>query len=205
MDLNSLSLALGSSFTAGVNIYLTVFSLGLMHRYDALTLPSKLEILGNPWIIGIFGLLTLAEFIVDKVPGAATIWDYLHGPLRIMFAAGFGAASFADVSTEAAGLAGLAGGAVGSTSFLGNRSVREAAKAAPGTGSILSLGKEGISVSVLWFAANHPYLAVVLVLVLLALCVVAIYYFFRLLKRIVRKVSEKLSRKKSEKERSVER
>lgn len=198
MDINSLSLALGSSFTSGVNLYLTLFSLGLMHHFDALTLPSKMEILANPLVIGIAGVLALVEFIVDKIPGAAIVWDYLNGPLRVVSAAGLGAASFSDVSVEAASIAGLAGGAVGSTSFLGNRSVREAAKAAPGTGSILSLGKEGISVSVLWFVANHPYLALVLVLVLLAICVVAIYYFFRLLKQIVRRVSEKLSRKKSE-------
>ena len=184
MDITNLSLALGSSFTGGINLYLTLFSLGLMHRFDVLTLPSKMEVLSNPWVLGIVGLLTIVEFIVDKVPGAAIVWDYMQGPIRIPATAVMAATAFADSPTHIAGFAGLTGGVVGTTSFLGNRSVRDAAKTAPGTGLILSLGKEGLSVSLLWFVANHPYVAVGLVLVLLVICVVVICYFFRFLRRI---------------------
>lgn len=164
-----------------------------MHRWEVLDLPSQLEVLANPFVLGVFGLMTLAEFIMDKFPGAASAWDWLNGPVRVAAGVALPAAALADVSGAAASLGGLSGAAVSATSFLGNRSVRESAKAAPGSGSIFSLGKDGIVVSVMWFVANHPYWAMVIVLVLLALCIVAIYYFVRLLKRIVRKISGKLS------------
>ena len=186
MDINSLSLALGASLTAGLNLYLTLFTLGMMHRFDVLTLPPKMEILANPWILGIVGLLTIADFIADKFPGLATIWDYIQSSVRIPASAALAAGAFTDAPTHLLGLAGVTGGVVGATSFLGNRSAREAAKAMPGSGLLLSFGKEGISVSLLWFVANHPYVALVSSLILLAIFAVAIYYFFRFLKRLFR-------------------
>ena len=40
MDITGLSLALGSSFTTGLNLYLTLFSLGMMQRLDVFTLGT---------------------------------------------------------------------------------------------------------------------------------------------------------------------
>ena len=57
MDITGLSLALGSSFTTGLNLYLTLFSLGMMQRLDVFTLPPNMQILANPWALVCIGVL----------------------------------------------------------------------------------------------------------------------------------------------------
>ncbi len=38
-----LGLALGASFASGLNLYATVATLGLLHRFEVVALPSRLE------------------------------------------------------------------------------------------------------------------------------------------------------------------
>ena len=188
MDITALSLALGSSFTAGLNLYLTLFSLGMMHRFDILTLPPKMEILANPWVLIGVGFLLVGDFIVDKIPALDSIWDGIQGAIRIPAGVAIGANSFTEVPTHMLGLAGLAGGVTSSTSFLANASTRAVSNSSPEpvSNSLLSLGKDGLGVSLLWLVAHHPYMAAVSVLVLLVISAVVIYYLFRFLKRIFR-------------------
>lgn len=189
MDITGLSLALGSSFTTGLNLYLTLFSLGLMHRFDLFTLPSNMQVLANPWALVCIGVLLLADFIADKFPVVDSIWDGIQGAIRIPAGVGIAAASFTDVPTHVLGLAGLAGGITSSTSFLANASTRAVANTSPEplSNSLLSLGKDGLGLGVLWLVANHPYVALVSVLVLLAISAVVIYCLFRFLKQLFRR------------------
>ena len=41
MDIGNIALALGSSLTAGLNLYITVLTLGLMQRFGVLDLPAS--------------------------------------------------------------------------------------------------------------------------------------------------------------------
>jgi hypothetical protein len=38
--------------------------------------------MGNPWIIGIAGILYLLEFFADKIPWMDSIWDAIHTVIR---------------------------------------------------------------------------------------------------------------------------
>ena len=70
---NLLSVALGLACLAGINLYLTVFVTGLaIHQHWIVLAPSyqSLEILGQPWIIAIAGILYLLEFSPTKFPGS---------------------------------------------------------------------------------------------------------------------------------------
>ena len=83
--LDVLSVALGLAALAGVNLYLTVFTTGLAIHFHWITLAPQyqsLEILGNPWIIGIAGVLYLLEFFADKIPWVDSIWDAAHTVIR---------------------------------------------------------------------------------------------------------------------------
>ena len=147
-----------------------------------------MEMLANPWVLIVVGLLLVGDFIVDKIPALDGIWDGIQGAIRIPAGIAIGAASFTEVPTHILGLAGLAGGITSSTSFLANASTRAGANTSPEpvSNSLLSFGKDGLGVSMLWLVANHPYVAVVSVLVLLAISVVVIFYLFRFLKRLFR-------------------
>jgi Domain of unknown function (DUF4126) len=83
--LDLLSVALGLAALAGVNLYLTVFATGLAIHFHWITLAPQyqsLEILGNPWIITIAGILYFLEFFADKIPWFDSAWDAVHTVIR---------------------------------------------------------------------------------------------------------------------------
>jgi hypothetical protein len=82
---NLLSVALGLACLAGLNLYLTVFVTGLaIHQHWIVLAPNyqSLEILGQPWIIALAGLLYLLEFFADKIPWIDSAWDTVHTIIR---------------------------------------------------------------------------------------------------------------------------
>lgn len=82
---NLLSVALGLACLAGINLYLTVFASGLAIHFHWITLSpayQSLEVLGQPWIIAIAGVLYLLEFLADKVPWLDSAWDTVHTIIR---------------------------------------------------------------------------------------------------------------------------
>jgi hypothetical protein len=83
--LNLLGVALGLACLAGVNLYLTVFVTGLAIHQHWIVLSSSyqsLEVLGNPWIVAISGVLFFLEFFADKVPWIDSAWDAVHTVIR---------------------------------------------------------------------------------------------------------------------------
>lgn len=83
--LNLLAVALGLACLAGINLYLTVFVTGLAIHFHWITLVPQyhsLEVLGNPWVITIAGILYSLEFLADKVPWLDSAWDAVHTVIR---------------------------------------------------------------------------------------------------------------------------
>jgi hypothetical protein len=83
--LHLLSVALGLAALAGINLYLTVFVTGLAIHFHWITLApayQSLEVLGDPWIITIAGILYFLEFLADKVPWIDSAWDTVHTVIR---------------------------------------------------------------------------------------------------------------------------
>src|SRR4051795_13627735 len=84
-QLNLLAVALGLAALAGINLYLTVFATGLAIHFHWITLSAQyqsLEILGNPWIITVAGILYSLEFFADKIPWVDSLWDAIHTVIR---------------------------------------------------------------------------------------------------------------------------
>jgi hypothetical protein len=81
---STLSLALGSAWTSGINLYATVAVLGTLQKFALdKPLPGGLDVLNNWWIIGIAAGLYLVEFFADKIPYVDTVWDVVHTFIRI--------------------------------------------------------------------------------------------------------------------------
>ena len=83
--LNLLSVALGLACLAGINLYLTVFATGLAIHFHWITLApayQSLEVLGNPVIVTIAGILYFLEFFADKIPWIDSAWDAVHTVIR---------------------------------------------------------------------------------------------------------------------------
>lgn len=84
-QLNLLGVALGLAALAGINLYLTVFATGLAINQQWITLAPQyqaLDILANPIIITIAGVLYLLEFFADKIPWVDSAWDAVHTVIR---------------------------------------------------------------------------------------------------------------------------
>ena len=94
--ISTLSLALGSAWVSGINLYATVATLGLLGRFSGLKLPGDLTALTSWWVIGIAAALYSIEFVADKVPVVDSIWDVVHTFVRVPAGAILAAAAFGD-------------------------------------------------------------------------------------------------------------
>ena len=179
--IQTLGLALGTSFASGLNLYATIVVLGLLQRFHVVSLPSSLEFVAHPVVLGVAAALYVIEFVADKVPYVDSVWDAVHTFIRPPAAGVLAYAAFANVPEAWRLAAGLLAGGVALTSHGTKATARVAANASPEpfSNSLLSLGEDGLAVLVTWMAAQHPFVALFVVIALLAL---SGYILFRLVR-----------------------
>jgi hypothetical protein len=128
---STLTLALGSAWTSGINLYATVTVLGLLQKFGATKLPGGLEVLDNWWIIGIAGALYIIEFVADKVPYVDSVWDVVHTFIRVPAGA---AVAYAATTNDAGAvnvIATLLGGGLALSSHGTKAALRAGANLSP--------------------------------------------------------------------------
>lgn len=86
--------AFGLSASAGLNAYIPLFTIGIIAHFfpQAFKLASPFDLLANPWILILLGVLIIIEFLADKVPAVNHINDIIQTFIRptagaIVFAA----------------------------------------------------------------------------------------------------------------------
>jgi hypothetical protein len=80
-----LGLAASVSLLAGWRLYLAIVATGLAMRMGILPLPghlAALDVLANPWVLGVAALAAAAEFLADKVAWFDSVWDAVHTLIR---------------------------------------------------------------------------------------------------------------------------
>jgi hypothetical protein len=186
----TLSLALGAGFSSGLNLYATVATLGLLERYGVIHLPSSLEILAHPWVLGLAAALYLLEFFADKVPYVDTIWDAVHTFIRPPAAALLGYAAAAAAPPQWRWGAALLAGGVALTSHGTKASARAAVNTSPEPFSnwVLSFGEDLLAVWLTWMATAHPVATTLIVASLLVLSAFLLFYLFRFLRRAMHRL-----------------
>lgn len=83
--LEVLGLAGSLSLLAGWRLYLCILATGIAMQFGVLPLPDhlqSLQILANPWIMGVAGVATLAEFFADKIAWIDSARDAVHTFIR---------------------------------------------------------------------------------------------------------------------------
>jgi hypothetical protein len=186
----TLSLALGAGFSSGLNLYATVATLGLLQRYGVIHLPSSLEILAHPWVLGLAAALYLLEFFADKVPYVDTIWDAIHTFIRPPAAALLAYAAAATAPPQWRWGAALLAGGVALTSHGTKASARAAVNTSPEPFSnwVLSFGEDLLAVWLTWMATAHPVATTVIVAVLVVFSAFLLFYLFRFLRRAIQQL-----------------
>jgi hypothetical protein len=154
----TIALALGSSWVSGINLYITVATLGLLGRFADLQLPGDLSVLTNWWIIGIALFLFLVEFFADKIPLVDSTWDFIHTFIRIPAGAVIAATAFGDFNPGVQVIAFLLGGGLALSSHGTKAATRAAINTSPEpvTNIAASLLEDFFALGSLLLAAFHP-------------------------------------------------
>jgi hypothetical protein len=161
------------SFAAGLNVYATAATLGLLARFGVFTLPPDLHLLASPWVIGASLLLFLVEFFADKIPVFDLFWNALHTFVRVPVAAllAYGAAAHLSPAMQAACAA--LGAVVALAAHGGKTAARTAVTASPEplSNTALSAGEDVLAIGLTWFATQHPVMAALVAIAFLAVIV----------------------------------
>jgi hypothetical protein len=175
--LETLGFALGTSFASGLNLYATVAAAGFFQRFGIIQLPDSLQVLANPFVLGIAVVLFVVEFIADKIPYVDSVWDVVHTFIRPPAAALISYSAFGHVPEEWKITAALLAGGVALTSHGAKATTRAAANTSPEPISnwTLSALEDALAVFLAWMAAEHPILTAAIVVVLVILAVLLIW------------------------------
>jgi Domain of unknown function (DUF4126) len=188
---NIAALIIAASFAAGLNVYATVLTLGLLTRAHWVVLPPGLESLGSWWVIGVSGVLFALEFVADKIPGIDLVWNALHTFIRLPAAALIAYQASSHLSPEMKLLAALAGAAIAFAAHGSKTAVRAAVTASPEPLSniALSTSEDALAVGITWLTTRHPWAAAAIASTLI-LCAILTA---RLLVQFFRKIWKKPS------------
>jgi hypothetical protein len=175
------ALLVAVSFAAGLNLYATVATLGILAHTGVLSLPGSLQLLGSWWVIGASSVLFAVEFFADKIPGFDLVWNTLHTFIRVPAAALLAYQATSGLSPLQQMAAAAAGGGIAMVAHSGKTAARAAVTASPEpfSNAALSLGGEGLSVSLTWLATKHPYLAASIAAVLVLATVLMVRWVWR--------------------------
>lgn len=175
------------SFAAGLNVYATVATLGLLAHAGLLSLPSGLHLLSNWWVIGAAGAMFAVEFFADKVPAFDLVWNILHTFVRVPVAALLAYGATSHLSPEKQLLAALAGAAIALAAHGGKTAARVAVTPSPEPVSniALSAGEDTLAVFLTWFATQHPIAAAGIVAAFLIVIAVVMRWIVRTISRAI--------------------
>jgi hypothetical protein len=192
--LEALSLAMGTAWTSGINLYATVAALGIAGRSEMINLPPDLQVLTHPAVIAVACLMYVIEFFADKVPYVDSGWDVLHTFIRVPAGAVLAARSIGDMNPALELAALLAGGTVALAAHGTKATVRLAINASPEPFSnwLASVTEDVAVLGGIWMIFNHPLLMLILILSFLALLVWLVPKLFRLAKRGLQALRDRL-------------
>lgn len=182
------ALLVAVSFAAGLNVYATVGTLGLLAHAGVLSLPPGLHLLSSWWVIAASAALFMVEFFADKVPAFDLIWNALHTFIRVPVAALLAYQATSTLSPGEQIAAAALGGAIALAAHGGKTAARAAVTPSPEPFSNigLSLGEDALSIFLTWMATWRPYVAASIVAVLLVAVILLMRWVVRALRALFR-------------------
>ena len=192
--ISTIALAMGASWTSGINLYASVATLGLLSRFAGLKLPGELDVVTNWWVIGIAIALYCVEFFADKVPWIDSTWDLIHTFIRVPAGAILAAAAFGDFDKSIQVIAVLLGGGLALSSHGTKAATRALLNTSPEPVSnvVASILEDILAVVSITAAIFLPYVlfGIVAIGLLVAYLVLPrILRFFQRVGRSVRRLS----------------
>ncbi|GHU30882.1 hypothetical protein AGMMS50256_18510 [Betaproteobacteria bacterium] len=159
MDLaQSIALAGGMAWGSGLRLYAVILLAGLLGRSGYLEFPEALQIIQNPWILGLAGALFVIEFLADKIPVVDSVWDSIQSFIRIPAGALLAALALGNHDPVWMAAAGLLGGALTAGTQVAKSGSRAFINTSPEPFSNIaaSFGEDALVAFGLWAAITHP-------------------------------------------------
>jgi Domain of unknown function (DUF4126) len=188
-----LGIAGSVSLLSGWRLYLTALATGLAMHFKVLPLPehlASLQVLANPWVMGVAGLAAFMEFFADKILWLDTIWDTVHTAIRPIGGALLTLAVVdpGDPATQA--IAFILGGGASLLAHGGKASARAVVNTSPEPFSNVAVSaiEDVATTGLLYLAYSHPVAAGVVAVVLLVLAVALMVIAWRVLRKIFLRV-----------------
>lgn len=166
--------AFGLSASAGLNAYIPLLVIGVIAHYfpATLNLNQPFDLLANPWILILLGVLVIIEMVADKIPAVNHINDLIQTVVRPAAGAVAFAAS-ANVITDINPVLALACGLLvaGGVHTVKAAAVRPAVTAATGGAGNLpvSIAEDVIATITSILAIMIPIIVGTLLIVLLTI------------------------------------
>ena len=183
-----LAQALGVAYAAGINVPATIAVLGLAERSGWIGhLPAGLDVVANPWILGLAVAIYAVEFLITLVPGVASIWETIQIFVRPIAAAVLAAAAVYHLDPKLTIPAVLLGGGLAATTHGAKLGLRYAVDASPEpfTNAIANIGELGTIAAVGVAVWHHPYLTLSLALALLVILILVVRRIVLTLRRLL--------------------
>lgn len=186
------ALIVAVSFAAGLNVYATVTTLGLLSHAGVLPLPESLSLLASWWVIGASAALFGVEFFADKIPAFDLVWNALHTFIRVPVAALLAWRATATLSPGEQLAVTILGGLIALAAHGGKTAARAAVTPSPEPFSNvgLSLGEDVVSVGLTWLATGHPFVAASAAAAFLVIIILLIRWVWRALASLFRNAEQ---------------
>jgi uncharacterized protein DUF4126 len=184
-----IAIAAALGWASGLRLYAVVFLTGTAGYLGWIDLPSGLQVLQHPLMLGASGFMLFVEFFADKIPGVDSLWDLIHTFVRIPAGAALAAGVFGADQATAATVAALLGGTLAATSHVAKATTRAAANTSPEPFSNIGLSLLGDAAVplVLWLSWLSPWLLFGVLLVALLGMVGLIWLFAKFLRQLLRR------------------
>ena len=190
------ALLVAVSFAAGLNLYATVATLGLLAHAGVFALPPGLHLLASWYVIAASGALFGVEFFADKIPAFDLLWNALHTFIRVPVAALLAYQASAALTPGERLVATLAGGAIALAAHGGKTAARAIVTPSPEPFSnmTLSLGEDALAVFLTWMSTVRPVWAISIAAALLLLVLVMARWVWRALRSLLWGAEQELAR-----------
>lgn len=181
-----LAIAAALGWASGLRLYAVLALTGFAGYAGWVTLPEGLRLLEHPLFLGASASLFAVEFFADKIPGLDSLWDIVHTVIRIPAGAALAAAVFGGDEGVWTAVAALAGGTLAAAAHTAKTTTRAAVNMSPEPFSNIgvSLVEDGLVVSALWLAFEHPLLFFALLALALTAMLALTVVLFRFLKAL---------------------
>ena len=184
-----LGIAGSASLLAGWRLYLVILGTGLAMRTGYVPLPEyldSLQVLANPWVLGIAGFGAVAEFLADKVPWLDSIWDTVHTLVRPVGGALLALAIVDPGDPAMQVIAFLLGGGGALLAHGGKAGARAAINTSPEpvTNLAMSTAEDVATIGIMWFVYEYPWAAAGVAILLLLLAIGLVLALRNLVRRV---------------------